>query len=59
MTTPRIENMIEKLEVPQFGREETMPDGTKFVTMESKERQIKLLTEKVNEIIEALSAISK
>lgn len=50
--------MIEKLEVPQFGQEETMPDGTKIMTMESKEVEIIAIAKKVNEIIEALSAIT-
>jgi len=51
--------MIEKIEVPRFGREEvmTMPDGTELtsVIMEDKESEIIALAEKVNEIVDYIT----
>jgi len=49
---------MEKIEVPQFGREEKTTIGGKeytHVIMESKEGAIIELAEKMNEIIEALN----
>ena len=47
---------MEKVKVPQFGREE-MIGGMRTVTMESKEAVIIELAEKVNEIVDCMNRL--